>query len=115
MTPSHKDTVKRRSKFGNVKTVVDGVTFDSRREATRWGELKLLHRAGIIADLRRQVPYDLTVNGKLICKYIADFTYAIPGDPPELVTEDSKGVVTPEFRLKSKLMEAVHGVRVKLS
>jgi len=46
-----------RSKYRNRKTVVDGITFDSKREAARWQELKLLERAGEITELERQVEY----------------------------------------------------------
>lgn len=101
-------------KFRNVPTVVDGVRFDSKREARRWGELQLMERANLIADLKRQVPFALDVNGHHVCKYVADFTY-LEGSGAGLTVEDVKGVQTPEFKLKSKLMKAVHGVEIKLT
>jgi len=101
------------SKYGAKKTVVDGITFPSKLEAKRYGELRMLERSGAITALQRQVPFDLKVNGHLICRYIADFTYT-QTTTGEIVTEDAKGVMTPAFRLKAKLMEAVHGIVVQV-
>jgi len=98
------------NKYRAVKTEIDGQVFDSKREAMRWSELKMLERSKIISDLKRQVPYELRVNGVLICKYIADFVY-LDQQGREVVV-DVKGVRTPVYRLKSKLMLACHGLRV---
>ena len=73
----------------------------------------MLERSGAITALQRQVPFDLKVNGHLICRYIADFTYT-QATTGEIVCEDAKGVMTPAFRLKAKLMEAVHGIVVQV-
>jgi hypothetical protein len=100
----------RRSKFGNHKTVVDGIKFDSKAEATRYSVLKVLQAAGVVADLRLQVPYELAVNGLKVCRYIADFVYTIDGKE---VVEDVKGVRTPEYQLKRKLMLAVFGIEIQ--
>ena len=70
--------MKRASKYKSIKVVVDGITFDSKREAKRYGELKLMEQAGLIELLETQPVYRLEVNGKLICKYIADFEYFNP-------------------------------------
>jgi hypothetical protein len=101
-----KNAKSRFRKYGNKKTTVDGLLFDSKLEAKRWQELKILERAGIITALQRQVTYRLEVNGQLICKYIADFEYSENG---VVKTEDSKGYITPEFRLKAKLFKALFG------
>ena len=101
-----------RSKFGNIKTQVDGITFDSKLEAARWQELLLEQRTGEVSNLRRQVSYPLVVNGVLVCRYVADFVYTKAGAE---VVEDSKGVLTPEYRLKKKLMLACHGITIKES
>jgi hypothetical protein len=100
------------NKFRAISKVVDGQKFHSCREAERYMGLKVLLRAGEITDLRTQVPFSIEVNGQHICKYIADFTYRdlISG---EFVVEDSKGMVTKEFRLKKKLMLAVLGIDVR--
>lgn len=100
------------NKYRNVKTTLYGITFDSKREASRYADLRLLQQGGAISDLRTQVPYDLTVNGVKVCKYIADFVY-MRGD--EQVVEDSKGMKTAVYNLKKKLMKAVHGIVVEES
>ena len=102
-----------RGKYGAVKTKLDGFTFASKLEARRWGELKMLERSGAISSLQRQVPFAMTVNGHHVCNYISDFVYVIP-TTGERVIEDAKGVLTPEFRLKAKLMEACHGIVVQV-
>jgi hypothetical protein len=99
--------MKRRSKYGAKKTVVDGIRFDSMAEATRYGVLKVLQSAGVISDLRMQVPYQIAVNGRKICRYVADFVYIENGKE---VVEDVKGMKTPVYNLKKKLMEAMFGV-----
>lgn len=103
---------RKRSKYGAIRTRLDGYTFDSKAEAERWATLKILAAAGEITGLQRQVPYDLTVNGTRIARYVGDFEYRDRmGDS---VVEDVKGVLTPEFRLKAKLMEAIHGIVVQI-
>lgn len=106
---------RKRGKYRNVKTVVDGIVFDSIGEAERYKELKLLERAGEISDLRLQVPYSIDVNGHHICVYKSDFDYVQDG---EEITEDHKGgksatCITPVYRLKKKLMKAVHGIEIQ--
>ena len=99
-------------KYRNKKTSVDGIRFDSKREANRYMELKLLERAGIIKGLKRQVPYiliDKSRYGRAI-KYVADFVYY---EDDKLVVEDVKGVRTPVYKLKKRLMAEVYGIEVK--
>ena len=97
----------KRSKYGAKKTVVDGITFDSMAEAARYSVLKILQAGGLISDLRLQVKYDIAVNSKKVCRYVADFVYSENGKE---VVEDVKGMKTPVYNLKKKLMEAVFGV-----
>lgn len=106
---ARKEMQARGNKFGAKRETVDGLTFDSKAEAARYAELKLEERAGLIAGLRLQVPYEITVNGVRIGKWIADFEYRRAG---ETVTEDVKGVRTPVYRLKKKLVEALYGIRI---
>lgn len=102
------------SKYGNKKTTVDGIVFDSKREADRYRELKLLERAGEIRDLRLQVPFQLIpsyeLNGKRVraTNYIADFVY-IDTRRQEQVVEDAKGYRTREYNLKKKLFGYRYG------
>ena len=106
--------MKALSKYRSRKvTTPDGITFDSTKEANRWFELKLLERAGRICHLARQVPYPIVINGVKVCKFVADFTYSENGDA---VVEDVKSDFTrklPVYRLKAKLMKAVHGIDVR--
>lgn len=102
----------RPAKYGNRKTLVDGVTFASAREAKRYGELKLLQRAGEISELSLQPKFELGINGVKVCAYHADFSYKCKG---LVVVEDSKGFETQVFKLKRKLMKAVHGIEVVIT
>jgi hypothetical protein len=105
------------SKYGNRKTTLDGVTYDSAREARRGAELRLLERAGLISDLCAQVQYELIpsqrINGKIVerpVKYVADFVYTENG---KTVVEDVKGLRTKEYIIKRKLMLYKYGIRVR--
>lgn len=101
-----------RNKFGNEITAVDGIKFHSKAESQRYGELNMMLRGGLIHGFEMQVPFSLDVNGTHICKYIADFVITWPDS---LVTvEDVKGVQTPEFKLKRKLMWAIHKIDIIL-
>lgn len=100
-----------RSKYGAQKTTVDGIEFDSKAEARRYGELRLLERAGKIKNLERQVRYDLEVNGVKIGFYKADFRYWDQSRSEQIV-EDVKGMRTPVFAIKAKLMKALHRVEI---
>ena len=120
-------------KYNNRKIIVDGIKFDSKKEAVRYKEVKMLEKAGIIHDVQRQVKYVLIPaqyeptssvyvkgnnkgkpkKGKLIereCAYYADFVYT---ENSKTVVEDTKGVKTPEYIIKRKLMLYVHNIKIK--
>lgn len=97
-------------KYRNIITEVDGIKFQSRAEANYYGKLKLYIKAGEVESFERQVSYDLKVNGILICKYIADFVVKYTNGTIKVV--DVKGVRTPLFIIKSKLMLAIHQIDV---
>lgn len=100
-------------KFRNIPTEVDGLKFASKREAKRYGELKLLERLGQIQGLcadKSQLRYPLKVNGTEICKYEADFRYR---EKEQTILEDAKGFKTPVYRLKRKLMRAIYGIEIQ--
>lgn len=105
-----------RSKYHARKTVVDGITFDSKREADRYLVLKSMEEEGAIEDLRRQVRFELIpafdVDGKHYRPvfYVADFVYCEGGQE---VVEDVKGMRTDVYRLKSKLFARRYGVSIK--
>jgi hypothetical protein len=100
------------SKYHNTKTTVDGIAFDSKKEAARHGELQLLAKAGAIQDLRLQMPFELIPKqaGERAVRYIADFVYMENG---KMIVEDVKGVKTDVYKIKKKLMLAVHGIRIR--
>lgn len=98
-------------KYHAIKTTIDGITFASKKEATRYQELKLLQQVGEIELVRLQPVYTLRVNDIDICKYIADFLY-YDKTKNKFVTEDVKGVKTPVYRLKKKLMKAIYNIDI---
>jgi hypothetical protein len=108
---------RSRSKYGNKKVVVDGIKFDSKWESERYLYLKSLEKAGRVRDLQLQVRFQIVVNGEKICTYIADFQYEkeTADGEWESIVEDAKGVETADFKLKKKLMKAVHGIEIFLS
>jgi hypothetical protein len=97
------------SKYRNKKTEVDGIRFDSLKEARRYGQLKLMEQAGEISHLRLQVKFPIEVGGKKICTYIADFSYIRSG---KLTVEDCKGMKTPMYNLKKKLVLATYAIAI---
>lgn len=98
------------SKYHNKRVTVDGITFDSKQEAARYAELKIMLRAGHIGRLRVHPTFEIAVDGVHICNYVADFAYMIDGND---VVEDVKGVRTAVYTLKKKLIEALYGFKIK--
>lgn len=117
------------NKYKSRKTSVNGVNFDSRKEADRYIELSILSRSGAIKGLKRQVKFELipaqyepdiisprgkVKKGKLIeraVSYIADFVYT--DENGKTVVEDTKGFRTKDYIIKRKLLLYVHGIRIK--
>lgn len=122
-------------KYRSKKTTAYGISFDSKREAERYCELRVLEKAGKITDLQMQVPFELvpaqyetgtrlrrTKSGlkassvsRLVerpVKYIADFVYIEP-ESGEKVVEDTKGFRTKDYIIKRKLMLYVHGIKIR--
>lgn len=114
---------KKRNKYG-AKRVGEHA---SQKEHDRANQLKLWQRAGIISDLREQVPYVLIpaqygtcgtdLKGKPVCieracRYVADFVYT-DNRTGQTIVEDTKGVRTKEYIIKRKLMLYLHGIRIK--
>ncbi|HEY1190446.1 MAG TPA: DUF1064 domain-containing protein [Gemmata sp.] len=106
-TPAPAASEPKRPKYRNTKVTLDGVTFDSRKEAARWVELRALEQVGAIQALRRQVRIPVIVQGVKVCVYVADFVYIAGG---RRVVEDVKSEFTrrlPVYRLKRKLLGAL--------
>ena len=125
------------NKYFNKKVTINGESFDSKKEAKRYQELLLLQRAGKISNLQRQVRYELipaqyqtyerySKKGERLkdgvelierkVEYVADFVYTLT-DTGENVVEDVKGYKSGAaydmFKLKRKLMLAIHSIRIK--
>lgn len=99
-------------KYRNVKVTTKDGTFDSKKEHLRWLELNSMQDNFLIEGLKKQVTYVLEINGVHICKYIADFVYR---QNSVMVIEDVKSNYTrtlPVYRLKKKLMMAIHGIEI---
>lgn len=119
------------SKYRSRKVVVDGITFDSKKEAWRYQELHLLEQTGEISNLQMQVKYELipsqyelrpvTLKNGFVkmkkfcvehaCSYIADFVYIDTNG--DTVVEDTKGFRTKDYVIKRKLMLYRHGIRIR--
>lgn len=106
-------TKPKKSKYGAVKTEIDGIMFDSKHEASRYRELRLLEQAGEISNLCLQVPFELIAKSKYgtAIRYYADFVYN--DSYGRLIVEDAKGVKTPVYRLKKRMMAEKYGIEIK--
>lgn len=123
------------SKYHAIKTTVDGIQFDSKREAQRYQQLKLMVKAGLICNLNRQVKYELIpaqyIDGKCVERavtYVSDFEYdemvpaslrvrtVMADDNIKIagrhIVEDVKGVRTKDYIIKRKLMLHKYGIRI---
>ena len=97
------------------KTIVDGITFDSKKEAYWYLQYRAMERNGDITNLELQVPFPVQINGVHICKYIADFVFTDKKGNRHVV--DVKSQMTaklPVFRLKKKLVQALYNVEIEI-
>lgn len=102
--------MKQPHKFHAEPTIVDGIRFASKREAHRYGELLLLAKAGEVGSLEIQPKFIFSLNGAKLFTYIADFAYWTKGG--KRVVEDVKGVKTPLYKLKKKIIEAAYRIEI---
>jgi hypothetical protein len=100
------------SKYGNIPQRVDGIFFHSKKEARHYKTLKAMQQAGIIRDLETQPVFRLEVNGVFIAKYISDFRYWDIELDREIIC-DVKGHRTQLYKIKKRLMKAIHGIEVE--
>ena len=111
-------TKNSHSKYNARKIIIDGLQFDSQKEANRYAELSLLEKAGKISGLKTQVKFELIPKqgGERACNYIADFVYT-DAETGQKIVEDVKGYRKGQayavFTIKRKLMLWVHGINVK--
>lgn len=102
-----------RRKYNNHPQTVDGIRFDSRKEAERYGQLVLMVRAGEIRDLEVHPRFPLVVHDQDCGAYVADFAYLTQHG--ERIVEDVKSAATralPTYRLKRRLLWALYGLTV---
>lgn len=112
---------KRRHKYGARRAYLPAVDrwFASVRERDAAAALLIRQQQGEIRGLRFQAPYDLVVNGQIVCRYIADFVFAERWQPPgfgegwRTVVADAKGFRTDVYKLKRALMKACHGIEIR--
>jgi len=98
------------SKYRAIPVEIDGIRFASQAEGRRYAQLKMLEKAGLISRLELQPSFKCVIDNKLVCTYRADFSYF---DKSSRVVEDVKGMKTPVYRLKKKLVEALYpGVKI---
>lgn len=100
------------SKYNAKKVIVDGITFDSKKESKRYLELKQMQENGEIHDLQLQVPFELIPSFEIVIdgkkrkrrrmEYIADFVYYINNIK---IVEDVKGRKTEVYKIKKKIFE----------
>lgn len=110
---------KNKNKYRNQKVEVDGIKFDSRKEANYYSDLLIKKKAGLIADFERQVRFDIVVNNIQIAKYFLDFKvinvdgtinyYDVKGKDKV----SGKWITTDVFALKKKLVEAIYSIKIE--
>lgn len=111
MPEGEKGYFPKGHKYGAKATWVDNIRFPSKMEADRYVQLKMLMAAKKIFNLSLHPEFRIEVNGKLICRYIADSMYQeAPGRSPVII-EDVKGHMPRDFKLKWKLVNAIYGDR----
>lgn len=106
---------RKPPKYRNQRVDLDGFTFDSKREAARYAELKMLQKAGLIRDLELQPRFSVSIGGRHYCSYKADFRYFDVKAGCSIV-EDVKSPATAKersYRLRKKAAELEHGIVVR--
>ena len=98
-------------KFNNQPVIIEGRRFPSKAEGRRYEELRKGERAGIFRDLKCQPRFPIVINGQKVCDYVADFKYYDVERNREVI-EDVKGMKTPIYNLKKKLVLAVLGLEI---
>jgi uncharacterized protein (UPF0305 family) len=103
------------TKYKSKKVELDGKVFSSKREAARYQQLKILEKAGQITSLVTQEKYRIFVRNMPVCVYIADFVYNEKNSEGDWcrIVEDVKGMKTPVYQLKKKLMKAALDIEIR--
>lgn len=102
----------RKSKYRNTKCKALGEKFDSVGERDRWYYLLEAEKQGKIRNLKRQVKFEMVVEGNHICDMIPDYGYEIKNGTEWIqVISDFKGgyKIPPDWNIKQKLLKALYG------
>lgn len=99
-------------KYGAKPVEIDGFWFASSAEGRRYGQLRLLQAVGEISGLKLQPRFPFEIGEELMFTYIADFEYS-DRQTGRRIIEDVKGVSTPVYKLKKKIIEKVFGITIE--
>lgn len=109
-----KNDTATRSKYGNKHVKIGGHSFDSKKEAERFGLNKIRVKAKDLIRFDIHVRFPLIVNKILVCTYEADFVEYKPDGTKDIVDVKSDATrVIPLYKVKKKLMEACYGIKIK--
>lgn len=100
----------RRSKFGNLKVEIDGIKFDSKKEANYYSKLVLLQKSGEVLKFELQPKFEININGIKCGFYKADFKVIWKSGSVKII--DVKGMKTPVYSLKKRIIEALYGIKI---
>ena len=103
----------KRAKYGNRKVMIDGILFDSKREAAYYSELKIREKAGEVIGVELQQPFTILINGFLIGTYKSDFAFW-DNTAGRFRVIDVKGMDTPLSKFKRKCVKAQYGFEVEV-
>lgn len=101
------------NKFLAKKTIIDGITFDSKKEAQYYLIYKHKEQAGMIKNLNRQVDYPFKINNKTMFKYKADFTFEDENGFHIIDVKSSMTSKLPVYRLKKKIIEEYYQIKIE--
>ena len=114
-------TRRKKNKYRAIKTQINDIVFDSRKEAQHYQKLQLMKQTGAVLKFETHKKFPLVVNGKNCGNYIADFVEHYPDG--KVIVRDIKGFdrktnsyrQTPLFRFKKKVFEALYGTKIIFS
>ena len=112
---AEKTFLPKVNKYNAKKVVIDGIMFDSKKEAARYNELKLMQKAKVIHRLEVHPKYPIKINDTKVCDVELDFSYQCYAEDRIIEHhEDVKGKDNPMSQLKRKMVEAYYGINVEI-
>lgn len=105
---------EKKNKYGAVKTEVDGMVFDSKKESVEWIKFCRMESAGLISNLKRQTELPFFVKGKKMFVYKPDMEYDGPDGHHYVDVKSPATAANPVFRLKRKIIEAEYGIKIEI-